>query len=77
MIRTFKLYRKKDISGVSGTGYVAEGVQFEDGTVVMSWLGKLHSLGIFNSINELEKIHGHEGSSYIEWDNTSCMTCGE
>jgi len=40
MRRTFVLHRDEDVSGVSGTGVVAEGVVFSDGAVVVRWLGK-------------------------------------
>lgn len=35
--RRFELHRFEDISGVSGTGIVADGVQFPDGVVAMRW----------------------------------------
>jgi hypothetical protein len=34
-MRLFLLIRNEDVSGVSGTGIVAEGVEFSDGTVAM------------------------------------------
>ena len=37
-MRLFKLQRKVDCSGVSGTGVVAEGVEFDDGQVALRWL---------------------------------------
>ena len=37
-MRTFELHRDTDVSGVSGTGVVAEGVEFADGTTVVRWL---------------------------------------
>ena len=36
-MRVFALIRDVDVSGVSGTGVVAEGVQFSDGTCVLRW----------------------------------------
>lgn len=69
MVRTFKLIRTKDISGVSGTGAVAEGVEFDDGQVVICWLSKYHSIGVFDNILCLEKIHGHEGSTKVVFDD--------
>ena len=56
-MRLFKLNRKRDISGISGTGIIAEGVEFSDGQVVMSWLGKYHSM----------EIHGHGGATELVW----------
>ncbi len=70
-MRTFKLNRSKDVSGVSGTGEVAEGVEFDNGKVVICWISKHHTIAIFDNLHELEAIHGHEGSTTVEWDKTS------
>lgn len=37
-MRTFVLRRNEDISGVSGVGIVAEGIEFSDGVVALRWL---------------------------------------
>jgi hypothetical protein len=66
-VRTFKLVRSEDLSGVSGVGEVAEGVEFKDGTVVISWLTKFHSIGIYENVEELVAIHGHEGRTHVEF----------
>lgn len=66
-MRRFNLVRSKDISGVSGVGNVAEGVEFDTGKVVICWVSKYHSLGIFDTVHELEMIHGHENSTKVEW----------
>lgn len=66
-MRTFNLVRTKDISGISGTGKVAEGVEFDDGQVAICWLSKYHSIGLFDNILCLEKIHGHRGSTRVKW----------
>lgn len=68
-MRTFKTVRTRDISGVSGTGVVAEGVQFTDGTCVLRWLTDTSSTAIYNSIDELIAIHGHEGATTVQWDD--------
>lgn len=64
-MRRFTLERTEDVSGVSGTGTVAEGVEFHDGTCVIRWLGELKSTAIYNDIMELEEIHGHSGATKI------------
>lgn len=66
-MRRFHLVRREDLTGVSGTGMVAEGVEFEDGQCVMSWLTQFHSLGIYPNSETLIRIHGHEGRTTIEW----------
>ncbi len=65
--RRFRLRRHVDASGVSGTGLVAEGVQFSDGHCAMRWLTDTASVAIYDSITDLEAIHGHEGATVIEW----------
>lgn len=66
-MRRFVMHRDKDHSGVSGVGNVAEGVEFDDGQVVICWLSKYHSIGVFDNILCLTKIHGHEGSTKVVW----------
>jgi hypothetical protein len=66
-MRTFRLYRGKDMSGVSGTGYVAEGVEFSDGTVVLRWTSKTPTTEIHPDIGTLRLLHGHYGSTRVEW----------
>lgn len=66
-LRRFRLKRIEDESGVSGTGYVAEGVQFTDGTCVLHWLSPTTCTAIYHSYVELIHIHGHEGKTTLEW----------
>jgi hypothetical protein len=67
--QVFRLFRMEDETGISGTGVVAEGVVFENGKVAVAWLGKqqVSSVCIYDSINEVKKIHGHAGKTVIEW----------
>lgn len=65
--RRFILVRDEDVSGVSGCGKVAEGVRFSSGKVVLSWLTQYHSIGVYETIKELLDIHGHCGTTRIEW----------
>ena len=66
-MRRFLLQRDVDVSGVSGTGIVAAGVQFADGTVVMRWLGETPSTVIHSSLANVERIHGHGGNTQVDW----------
>lgn len=68
--RRFLLYRREDATGVSGTGSVAEGVEWCDGTVSMRWCveGKPRGTTFYNSAAEVEEIHGHDGRTQIVWD---------
>lgn len=63
--KRFWLKRNKDVSGISGTGIVAEGVIFENGKCVMSWLTQYSSVCVYENIQTLEKIHSHEGATEI------------
>lgn len=65
----FRLVRDVDVSGVSGTGVVAHGAEFPGGRVVLNWIvpNTVNSLGVFDSLADMLAIHGHRGSTHIEW----------
>lgn len=67
MFARFELVRHEDVTGVSGTGVVAQGVQFDDGIVVVRWLGQHASTVIWPGIDDVEHIHGHDGRTEIRW----------
>lgn len=68
-MRAFRLVREVDVSGVSGTGAVAEGIEFSDGTVVLRWLSDWPTSVVFHQrgIESVEKVHGHGGATRIEY----------
>ncbi len=66
-MKLFYLNRKEDISGISGTGIVAEGVQFSNGKCVVAWLTDYKSVAIYDNIEDLQAVHCHEGKTIIEW----------
>lgn len=67
-MKRFILNRIEDETGISGTGTVAEGVQFSDGKVAMRWIvGEHRSTVVWDYIEAVEKIHGHGGRTFIEW----------
>jgi len=66
-VRRFVLQRNEDVSGVSGTGVVAEGVEFSDGTVVIRWRGEYSSTVIWPDLRHVEVIHGHDGRTVIQF----------
>lgn len=72
-MRTFHLIRRKDISGVSGTGCIAEGVEWQCGKVSICWLGTFSSTAQFDNMHQLEAIHGHEGATYVEWQESLAL----
>lgn len=66
-MRRFHLVRSEDPSGVSGTGNVAEGIEFTDGTVVIRWRGTYCSTVIWENIDAAMYIHGHNGLTKVVW----------
>lgn len=66
-MRRFLLQRDYDVSGVSGTGVVAEGTQYTDGTVTMRWLGETPSTVMHACMDNVEAIHGHGGNTWVNW----------
>lgn len=63
----FELHRLEDVSGISGTGIVAQGVVFDDGTCVLRWLTEYRSVAFYENLVTLEKIHLHEGRTRIRF----------
>lgn len=59
--------RNEDPTGVSGTGPVAEGVEFSDGKVAIRWMGRYQSTVIWDSIEAAVAIHGHDGKTEIQY----------
>ena len=66
--RRFHLVRDVDVSGVSGTGVVAEGVAFTDGTACLRWCSAWKSTAVYEAgMPSVEAIHGHDGATRIVW----------
>ena len=66
-MRRFNLIRTTDISGVSGTGVVAEGIEFENGKIAICWTTRYHIVSVIDNLHTLEKVHGHGGETHIAW----------
>lgn len=67
-MKAFLLIRTEDLTGVSGTGIVAEGVEWDDGSCSVRWLGEWptvqhHDRGIESVLH----IHGHNGATRVAW----------
>ncbi|HYU84632.1 MAG TPA: hypothetical protein VEK80_07480 [Kribbellaceae bacterium] len=65
--QTFELVRYEDVSGVSGTGTVAEGCRFSDGSVALRWRGPNASTAIWPDIDAVIAVHGHCGATVVRW----------
>lgn len=72
-MRTFHLVREHDVSGVSGTGVVAEGVEFGDGSAVIRWCteNKPRSTVVYDNIDDILSIHGHLGLTQIIYEDNN------
>lgn len=66
-MQPFLLVREIDVSGVSGTGVVAEGVLFSNGKVVLAWQTTYQSVATYDSLADCARIHAHGGASRIEF----------
>jgi hypothetical protein len=66
-MRLFQLHRDQDASGVSGTGVVAEGVEFTNGECALHWLSDNPCINIYPSLECVKKIHGHGGMTRVVW----------
>lgn len=85
--RAFILFRDQDVTGISGTGPVADGVVFPDGTTVVRWRdlggpaaerGVRPTTVVFESIAAVEALHGHGGATRIVYGalTSVCKHCG-
>lgn len=63
--RRFFLLRVEDVSGVSGTGKVAEGVEFENGMVALSFSSSYPHVNTYVNMRSVEEVHGHQGATKI------------
>lgn len=64
-MKRFELHREVDVSGISGTGVVAEGILFSSGRVVLEWLGATPSVVVWNSLDDAMAVHGHNGATEV------------
>jgi hypothetical protein len=68
-VKTFTMVREVDPTGVSGTGVVARGVIFPDGTTVIRWQGQRCSTVVWDTFMDAAAIHGHGGSTKFVFDD--------
>ncbi len=66
-MRRFVLQRDQDATGISGTGAVAEGVQFSSGWVALTWRTAVTSVAFYPDIESVRHIHGHNGLTRVAW----------
>ncbi|QNE18201.1 hypothetical protein F1D05_10215 [Kribbella qitaiheensis] len=66
-LRRFLLIRYVDVSKVSGTGVVAQGVLFSDGAVAVRWPSATPCTMTWDRLDDLLAVHGHGGSTVVHW----------
>lgn len=72
--KTFTFVRDVDESGVSGTGVVAEGIEFSNGKVAVCFLSdKVKSAIVYDSIEDAVAIHGHGGKTRLVYTEQIIM----
>lgn len=66
--RRFELHRDADVTGISGVGVVAEGIEASDGAVLLRWVvGEHRSSVIWPGMAAVDAIHGHGGQTRVVW----------
>jgi L-alanine-DL-glutamate epimerase-like enolase superfamily enzyme len=66
-MRRFVLIRVEDLTGVSGTGEVAEGTVFSSGLAVIHWLREPYAMGVYQTLEDVIFVHGHEGRTQLQF----------
>ncbi len=64
-IRIGHILRHEDESGISGTGIVAEWIEYSDGEVVVHWLSHTPSTNHYRNFKQVDAIHGHGGRTEL------------
>lgn len=67
LMRSFVLDRSEDFTGTSGTGIVAEGVEFSNGQCAVHWLSQLETVTVYANIKVVERLHGHDGRTKVKF----------
>ena len=70
--RSFRLMRDQDPTGVAGTGHVASGVHWPDGSVTLKWhtpqiMSDPANVAHYASVSKMMGIHGHAGRTRMEY----------
>jgi hypothetical protein len=66
-MRRFKLIRWSDETGISNTGHIASGVEFEEGMCVLRWRTERKSTAFYDNMDDLLAIHSHGLKTVCHW----------
>ena len=82
-MRTFKMIRNQDLTGTSGTGVVATGSVLDNGQTTVTWCvpakladgsyRDIKTTTIYNSWQDCILLHGHNGRTFIQFDETGIV----
>jgi hypothetical protein len=66
--RLFLLVRHTHVSGLRGTGTLAEGVEWSDGAVTLRWRGWSDKTSVWDGgVDALLAAHGRGGRTQVHW----------
>jgi hypothetical protein len=67
-MRRFYLARNEDPSGISGTGIVAEGIEWRGGTADLHWVTEHETFVHWpGGVAAILAVHGHGGSTIVRF----------
>ena len=71
-MKIFRLNRSEDVHDTSGVSpSIAYGVVLNSGKVVLTWRTEYSSVAVYDSVEVLEAIHGHDGKTKVEFFEAS------
>lgn len=79
-MRAFWMIRDDDETGISGTGIVAEGIEYSDGKVAIRWQthgDSHHSTVLWDNLEDARAIHGHSGKTWFQFADLVWPPAGE
>lgn len=57
IMRCFTVFREQDVTGISGTGRILDGVVFHTGQVVVCWYSEHRSVTVFENWDAFDNVH--------------------
>jgi hypothetical protein len=66
-MKSFEIIREEDNTGLSGTGKVAEGIEFSNGKCVVCWCSDVSTIVIHENIKSIEIIMLSHSKSKINY----------
>ncbi len=66
-MRVFNLIRNYDVTGTTGTGTVAQVVEFDNGKAVIAWNTPSgpKSVTVYDDLTDLRRVHCHGANSIL------------